>query len=293
MALFNKEDLIKWNDLATSLQDIIMRKITWDMLHPDLQAWLLDKEKRIIELERWRRTKADPMLDNHENRISNCESQISSLWSKLGDTEDQLESVAESAISGGSYRILHWDFFRQSSGIINPNVNSYTGYIHASFLSSPGFTSTGIAKLEITMRFQINFSHTVSNYVYFPIGPFGQIISNPQHSHFYYLQASVIYGNNTEFYWNNLEVPDPFHLDSIPPGFPRRVFRPCFPYAYVPVRIPSSSLSVTIVGNIWYNSLDPMTFKTFDVNKIYNMGDGGYFISLPDPRDMLKSIIVS
>ena len=52
VATFNKEDLIKWNDLATSLQDIIMRKITWDMLHPDLQAWLLDKERRIIELER-------------------------------------------------------------------------------------------------------------------------------------------------------------------------------------------------------------------------------------------------
>ena len=80
MALFNKEDLIKWNDLATSLQDIIMRKITWDMLHPDLQAWLLDKEKRIIELERWRKTKVDPMLDDHERRISSCESQITNLW---------------------------------------------------------------------------------------------------------------------------------------------------------------------------------------------------------------------
>ena len=83
MALFNKEDLIKWNDLATSLQDIIMRKITWDMLHPDLQAWLLDKEKRIIELERWRRTKADPMLDDHENRINTLESQVTNLWDTI------------------------------------------------------------------------------------------------------------------------------------------------------------------------------------------------------------------
>ena len=94
MATFNKEDLIKWNDLSTSLQDIIMRKITWDMLHPDLQAWLLDKEKRIIELERWRRTKADPMLDDHENRIDNCESEINRIWSKLGDAENKLSNVA-------------------------------------------------------------------------------------------------------------------------------------------------------------------------------------------------------
>ena len=80
MATYNKEDNIKWNDLATSLQDIIMRKITWNMLHPDLQAWLLDKEKRIIELERWRKTKVDPMLDNHENRINTLESQVTDLW---------------------------------------------------------------------------------------------------------------------------------------------------------------------------------------------------------------------
>ena len=80
MAFFNKEDLIKWNDLATSLQDIIMRKITWNMLHPDLQAWLLDKERRINELERWRRIKVDPMLDNHENRINTLESQVTDLW---------------------------------------------------------------------------------------------------------------------------------------------------------------------------------------------------------------------
>ena len=93
MATFSNEDLIKWNDLSTSLQDIIMRKITWNMLHPDLQSWLLDKERRIIELERWRRTKADPMLDDHERRIGSCESQISSLWSKLGDAEDDIEGL--------------------------------------------------------------------------------------------------------------------------------------------------------------------------------------------------------
>ena len=93
MATFNNEDLIKWNDLSTSLQDIIMRKITWNMLHPDLQSWLLDKERRIIELERWRRTKADPMLDDHERRIGSCESQISSLWSKLSDVEDDIDDI--------------------------------------------------------------------------------------------------------------------------------------------------------------------------------------------------------
>ena len=93
MATFNKEDLIKWNDLSTSLQDIIMRKITWNMLHPDLQAWLLDKEKRIIELERWRRTKADPMLDNHERRITVCESEITKLWNKLVGTENDIDDM--------------------------------------------------------------------------------------------------------------------------------------------------------------------------------------------------------
>ena len=93
VATFNNEDLIKWNDLSTSLQDIIMRKITWNMLHPDLQSWLLDKERRIIELERWRRTKADPMLDDHERRIGSCESQISSLWSKLSDVEDDIDDI--------------------------------------------------------------------------------------------------------------------------------------------------------------------------------------------------------
>ena len=79
MATYNNEDNIKWNDLATSLQDIIMRKITWNMLHPDLQSWLLDKERRIIELERWRRTKADPMLDDHEIRITQLENDIDDM----------------------------------------------------------------------------------------------------------------------------------------------------------------------------------------------------------------------
>ena len=33
------------------------------------------------------------MLDDHERRIGSCESQISSLWSKLGDTEDDIEGL--------------------------------------------------------------------------------------------------------------------------------------------------------------------------------------------------------
>jgi hypothetical protein len=73
------------------------------MLHPDLQAWLLDKERRIIELERWRRTKADPMLDDHERRIGSCESQISSLWSKLGDVEDDINKIKDN--DDGKYYI--------------------------------------------------------------------------------------------------------------------------------------------------------------------------------------------
>lgn len=93
MATFNKEDLIKWNDLSTSLQDIIMRKITWDMLHPDLQAWLLDKEKRIIELERWRRTKVDPMLDDHENRITILEGKMNNAEKFIEDSKNGNSSV--------------------------------------------------------------------------------------------------------------------------------------------------------------------------------------------------------
>ena len=93
MATFNNEDLIKWNDLSTSLQDIIMRKITWDMLHPDLQAWLLDKEKRIIELERWRRVKVDPMLDDHERRINIIESKIQDIEDFIEDTKNGDSSV--------------------------------------------------------------------------------------------------------------------------------------------------------------------------------------------------------
>ena len=294
MATYNKEDNIKWNDLSTSLQDIIMRKITWNMLHPDLQSWLLDKERRIIELERWRRTKADPMLDDHERRIGSCESQISSLWSKLGDTEDQLENIAVNSIGAGSYTILGWDFAPQTTGIINPNIQHYTGYIEASFDLSPGFT-TGIAQLKITMNFQIYFNRTVSNYVYFPIGPFEQIASSRFHWHFAYLQSSVIYGNKSEFYWNSIEVPDPFpcHTDPWPPGFPGSVFRPCFPYARATVKSPTRTLGIEITGTSYYNSLDPMSFKTFDVSKLYNVNDGGFFYSLPDPRDMLRSIIVS
>ena len=101
MATYNNEDNIKWNDLATSLQDIIMRKITWNMLHPDLQSWLLDKERRIINLERWRRTKADPMLDDHENRIGSLETQVTNLWSKLSKAENDITNVANNAASGG------------------------------------------------------------------------------------------------------------------------------------------------------------------------------------------------
>ena len=93
MATYNKEDNIKWNDLSTSLQDIIMRKITWNMLHPDLQSWLLDKERRIIELERWRRTKVDPMLDDHENRINILENKMNDVERFIEDTKKGDSSV--------------------------------------------------------------------------------------------------------------------------------------------------------------------------------------------------------
>lgn len=291
MATFNDEDLIKWNDLSTSLKDIIMRKITWNMLHPDLQSWLLDKERRIIELERWRRTKADPMLDDHERRIGSCESQITSLWSKLGDTEDQLENIAVNAIGAGKYTILSWNFSPEFTGIIVPDITQFACEITASFKLPPGFT-TGIAELEIITDFTIRFTRNVSQYVYVPIGPFGQNIATPTHLHFH-ISGDIVYTNNTEFYWNPMEVPDPFpcHTNPWPPGFPGSVFRPCFPYARFVPKIPNNILAVKIIGSSFYNSLDPMTFKTFDVNKLYNYHDGGYFYSLPDPRDFLTSVI--
>ena len=49
-----KDLLVKFNDLSTSLQDIIMRKITWDMLSTSMKDWLKDKEERINSLEDWR-----------------------------------------------------------------------------------------------------------------------------------------------------------------------------------------------------------------------------------------------
>ena len=292
MATFNDEDLIKWNDLSTSLKDIIMRKITWNMLHPDLQSWLLDKERRIIELERWRRTKADPMLDDHENRIGSLETQVTNIWNKLGDTEDQMESIAKNAIGAGSYKILQWNFAPELTGIINPDVHTFAGNIIASFNLTPSFT-TGIAELKITITFSIVFTRNVSNYIYIPIGPFSQNMYDPFHWHF--AISDSLLTNNSEFYWDGVDLPDPFpcHTNPWPPGHPGSVFRPCFIYARLVPKTPNDHLSIQINGATSYNSLDPMTFKTFNVNKLYNIYEGGYFYSLPTPRDILTSIIVS
>ena len=272
-----------------------MRKITWNMLHPDLQSWLLDKERRIINLERWRRTKADPMLDDHERRIGSCESQISSLWSKLGDTEDQLESVAKNAIGAGTFKILEWWFSADTTGIINPHISQYSGNISVSFNMTPGFTS-GLVEIKTTMNLTILFTHNVSNAIYIPIGPMAQVESDTSmHRHFGFGEGgSIVFSSNTEFYWNSLIIFDPFpcHIDVWAPGFPGTVFRPCFPYAYFTVKVPNNLLSIQISGFSHYNSLDVKTFKTFDVSKLYNNADGGYFYSLPNPRDMLTSIIV-
>lgn len=122
MATYNKEDNIKWNDLSTSLQDIIMRKITWNMLHPDLQSWLLDKERRIIELERWRRTKADPMLDDHERRLSDLEDDIDDINIKItGLIKTVNDSVQMKAFQYG-LEFLGWG----NSSITVPIPPGYT-----------------------------------------------------------------------------------------------------------------------------------------------------------------------
>ena len=169
MATFNKEDLIKWNDLATSLQDIIMRKITWDMLHPDLQAWLLDKERRIIALENWRRNKADPMLDDHETRIRNCESQISDLWDKLGDTEDSITNLADNVGSGGQlFDVSLTHYYNDPNGI-------YRWFIQA----TGQMTGGGTVQVTNSIRFDFNHINT-GQLILIPMGPIGQTISAPQ-----------------------------------------------------------------------------------------------------------------
>ena len=174
MATFNKEDLIKWNDLSTSLQDIIMRKITWDMLHPDLQAWLLDKEKRIIELERWRKTKVDPMLDDHENRIDNCESEISRIWSKLSSVESDIDgleqdisNVANNAAGGGELFDIGIQHYIEKDGM----YRFYSGIKGA-------VTASGWAEITISIRFDFHFIKN-GQYLITPIGPIAQDLSKP------------------------------------------------------------------------------------------------------------------
>ena len=178
MATFNKEDLIKWNDLATSLQDIIMRKITWDMLHPDLQAWLLDKERRIIELERWRRGKADPMLDDHEARITTCEGQITSIWSKLKQVEDDLEDVESGGgappvdsftDNGGWYQfpnglIIEWGVFETNGGEQHYGANFPKAFPHKSIAITLTDEYTGNDYYDANNWYQI-VSHGNSSFV--------------------------------------------------------------------------------------------------------------------------------
>ena len=167
MATYNKEDNIKWNDLSTSLQDIIMRKITWNMLHPDLQAWLLDKERRIINLERWRRTKADPMLDDHENRIGSLETQVTNIWNKLGDVEDDITNVANNATGGGALFDIGFTHYYNSNGIWRASL-TVIGNI------------TGSGMVQVTMVTRFDFHHIDrGQLVLLPLGPIYEIMSIP------------------------------------------------------------------------------------------------------------------
>ena len=179
MATFNNEDLIKWNDLSTSLQDIIMRKITWNMLHPDLQAWLLDKERRIIELERWRRTKADPMLDDHENRITVIENYINNtLKPKLQDMEDNLDfinsggdapPVEDFTDRGGWFLfpnglMLQWGVFETNGGEQHYGANFNTPFPHKSLAITLTDEYTGGDYYDANNWYQI-VSHGTSSFV--------------------------------------------------------------------------------------------------------------------------------
>ena len=167
MATYNKEDNIKWNDLATSLQDIIMRKITWNMLHPDLQAWLLDKERRIINLERWRRTKADPMLDDHENRIGSLETQVTNLCSKLSKAENDITNVANNAAGGGELFDVGFTHYYNSNGIWRVYMG-VKGNI------------TGGGTVQITDNIRLDFHHIDrGQYIIIPMGPIFQNMSIP------------------------------------------------------------------------------------------------------------------
>ena len=179
MATFNKEDLIKWNDLSTSLQDIIMRKITWDMLHPDLQAWLLDKEKRIIELERWRRTKADPMLDDHENRLGNCESEINRIWSKLSKAENDITNVANNAAGGGELFDIGFQHYIENNGM------------YRVYMGVKG-NITGGRSVQITNSIRFDFHHIDrGQYIIVPMGPIRQNMNVPFDNYVINVEASV------------------------------------------------------------------------------------------------------
>ena len=162
MATFNNEDLIKWNDLATSLQDIIMRKITWNMLHPDLQAWLLDKEKRIIELERWRRVKADPMLDDHERRINIIESKIQDIEDFIEDTKNGDSSVVNGY--GDMFNGLPHFWTVCSLGNLNSKVRTdywFTGDIYSPYNGHGGNKEfTAMIPFPTTYNTIVSFSAT-------------------------------------------------------------------------------------------------------------------------------------
>ena len=183
MATYNKEDNIKWNDLSTSLQDIIMRKITWNMLHPDLQTWLLDKERRIINLERWRRTKADPMLDDHENRIGSLETQVTNLWNKLSKAENNITNVAYNAASGGELFDVGFQHYYNSNGIWRVYMG-VKGNI------------TGAGSVQITDAIRFDFSHIDrGQYILVPMGPIYQIWTNPVPTDVYSINIPEIVGS--------------------------------------------------------------------------------------------------
>ena len=165
MATFNNEDLIKWNDLSTSLQDIIMRKITWDMLHPDLQAWLLDKEKRIIELERWRRVKVDPMLDDHERRINIIESKIQDIEDFIEDTKNGDSSV----VNGYGDMFNGHPHYWTVCTLGNLNAKVRTDYWFSKDMYSPYNNGTIYSSSSVNKEFKkhISFPTTYSTLISF------------------------------------------------------------------------------------------------------------------------------
>ena len=108
------EDKITWDELAPSLQELIIRKIGWDDLKSDVTSRITDLETRVttevnrldskINKEIQDRKDADAYLQEQmdqlrkrvedlERRMDNVENEISRLWGEVNDCKDRLDNI--------------------------------------------------------------------------------------------------------------------------------------------------------------------------------------------------------